>query len=175
MNSNISSKWFIITPFSCWISIKPNMASCGAKNGMTRFPLVYVWSWFQRFCVWVQSWKIWNGVSSSELQNEQRDRDTKTLFNSLYWNSWRNINFFPINVWSRQMFFKIMLRSRFSIFRKLGSYIILYCQAYLRCKLDFLNQKFWSNKKGITHSNYHQKLLQFHATSSVKHELFETI
>ena len=46
---------------------------------------------------WVQSWKIWNGVSSSELQNEQRDRDTipnlnilfknKVLFNFLYWNT----------------------------------------------------------------------------------------
>ena len=25
------------------------------------------------------------------------------------------------------------------------------------------------------HSNYHHTLLQFHATASVKHELFETI
>ena len=48
--------------------------------------------------MWVQSWKIWDGVSSSELQNEQKDCDTipnlnnillenKMLFNSLYWNA----------------------------------------------------------------------------------------
>ena len=54
--------------------------------------------WFQRFFVWVQSWKIWNRVSSSDLQNEERDCDTisnlnnilfknKILFNSLYWNT----------------------------------------------------------------------------------------
>ena len=41
---------------------------------------------------------MWNGASSSELQNEQRDRDTvpslnsvlfknKMLFKSLYWNT----------------------------------------------------------------------------------------
>ena len=60
--------------------------------------LVYVLSWFQRFCLWVQSWKIWNGVSSSELQNKQRDRNTisnlsnillknKILCNCSYWNT----------------------------------------------------------------------------------------
>ena len=38
---------------------------------------------FERFFVWAQSWKISNGVSSSELQNEQRDRDTIPNLNNI--------------------------------------------------------------------------------------------
>ena len=28
------------TRFSCWVSLKPNMALCGVKHGMTRFSLI---------------------------------------------------------------------------------------------------------------------------------------
>ena len=53
------------------------MELCGVKNGMARFSLMYVWSWFQTFSVWGQLWKIWNGVSSSELQ---MSKETMILF-----------------------------------------------------------------------------------------------
>ena len=49
----------------------------------------------------------------------------------------------------------------------------MYYQAYLRHKLDFFNQIIVLQKKH--YPNYHNKLLQFQATASVKNELFETI
>ena len=53
------------------------MELCGVKHGMARFSLMYVWSWFQTFSVWGQLWKIWNGVSPSELQ---MSKETMILF-----------------------------------------------------------------------------------------------
>ena len=51
--------------------------------------------------------------------------------------------------------------------------MILCCQAYLRRKLDFLKSNYGSGKRH--YSNYHDKLLRFHATASVNHELLEII
>ena len=51
--------------------------------------------------------------------------------------------------------------------------MILCCQAYLRRKLDFLKSNYGSEKRH--YSNYHDKLLQFHATASIILELLEKI
>ena len=48
--------------------------------------------------------------------------------------------------------------------------MILYCRAYLRRKPDFF-KSYYGRQKNITQN----KLLRFHATASVKHELFEKI
>ena len=56
---------------------------------------------------------------------------------------------------------------------KLGSYIILYCQAYLRYRLDFFKSNYGPTEK--YYLNYHHKLLRFHAIALLKNELFETV
>ena len=143
---------------------------------------------------WVQLWKIWNEVSSSELQNEQRDRDTipnlknilfknKVLFNFLYWNTHivlsivtkrERINFFPNQCLTAKNVFRNNVEKQvYYILIKLGCYRVLHCQAYLRHKLHFFIQVM-VKQKHITQINHH-KLLWFHATASVKYELIQAL